>query len=69
MAVGVLLGAFQELESISLSKEEQRASLGAYLSGKDVFTLRPAGFNSLIYEVALPVALSYYIIWFVDLIG
>lgn len=46
------------LESISLLKEEQRASLNVPLDGEDVFLLLSTGFGK-----------SLIVIWFVNLTG
>lgn len=58
-----------ELEFMSSFKEEQKMALKAFIDRKDAFILLLIGFGSLIYQPAPLVALSYYIIWFVELIG
>ncbi len=47
------------VQIISSMKEDQKTALRAFLSGKKMFTPFPTGFSSLIYILALPIALSH----------
>lgn len=70
VSVAAVASVISELESLSSLKEEQITTLKALLDGKDAFSLLPTVFGmSLIYQLAPPVMLSYYIICSDDLIG